>query len=149
MGKSMKITWTAHLETIFVDPPHDKKERFGEILDLSATKHNGFVTITIETPRKPRTTGYKSQSHHLNGHIQQIAEYTGMPFDLIKTEVKCRAVEMGYPILLNSKGEVQMDIYGRVMGISEADSSTNECAILIEVTHMLAAELSLILQEGS
>ena len=144
----MKTTWTSHYSTVDVEPPHDKKDRLKEILSLSEAKHNGYVTITIETPRKPRTTGYKSQSHHLNGHIQQIAEYTGMPFYLIKTEVKCRAVEMGYPILLNSKGEVQMDIYGRVMGISEADSSTSECSILIEVTHMLAAELSLTLEEG-
>jgi hypothetical protein len=40
-----------------------------------------------------------------------------------------------------------MDIYGRVMGISEADSSTKECAILIETTHMLASEVGIVLQE--
>jgi hypothetical protein len=127
--------------------PRNLRDKLKDILGLSERKHNGYVTVTIETPRKPRTTGDKSQSHHLNGHIQQIAESTGMPFESIKLEVKCRAVGMGYPMLANEDGTIRTDIYGRVMGISEADSSTKECAILIETTHMLASELGIILQE--
>ena len=143
----MKLSWTCHQDSIGLVAPRNMKDRLRDILSLSETKHNGYVTVTIETPRKPRTTGDRSQSHHLNGHIQQIAEFTGMPFELIKLEVKCRAVGMGYPMLVKPDGTVQMDIYGRVMGISEADSSTKECAILIETTHMLASEVGIVLQE--
>jgi hypothetical protein len=34
------------------------------------------------------------------------------------------------------------------MGISESDSSVEECAILIEAAHMLAAELGIVLEES-
>lgn len=143
----MKISWTAKRDTVAVVAPRDIKEKLDHIFQLSDTTHNGHITITIETVRKPRTIGHRSQSHHLNGHIQQLAEYTGMPFELIKLEVKHRSVERGYPMLVTPDGTVQMDIYGRVMGISEADSSTRECAILIETAHMLASELGMQLQE--
>ena len=35
-------------------------------------KHNGFVLVTLQPPKRPRTTGESSQNHHLNGHIIQI-----------------------------------------------------------------------------
>lgn len=143
----MKVSWTARRDTVAVVAPRDIKPKLEQLFTLSDDKHNGHITITIETVRKPRTTGHRSQSHHLNGHIQQLAEFTGMPFELIKLEVKCRAVGMGYPMLMKPDGTVQTDIYGRVMGISEADSSTKECAVLIETTHMLASEVGFELQE--
>jgi len=143
----LKTTWTCSRESIALIPPRTSKEELKEIYALSDKKFGGHVTITIETPRKPRTTGENSQSHHLNGHIQQLAVDTGMPFDSIKLEVKYLAVGMGYPMLYKPDGAVQTDIWGRVMGISEADSSTQECAILIEATHQLASELGMILKE--
>ena len=54
---------------------------------------------------------------------------------------------MEYPMLIREDGSVQKDLWGRIMGISEADSSTEECAILIEATHMIASELGIILKE--
>lgn len=143
----LKITWTCSQESLAIDAPLNLKSKLEELLSFSKKSHNGYITITVETPRKPRTTGFRSQSHHLNGHIQTIAEETGMPFELLKLEAKCRAVVLGYPLLLASDGKVKVDIYGRAMGISEADSSTQECALLIEAVHMLAAELGILLQE--
>ena len=143
----MKATWTCKRETIALIPPRTVKEKLEQILDLSERQHNGFVTITVETIRKPRTTGDKSQSHHLNGHIQQIATETGSPFEVVKLEVKHRAVGMGYPMALKEDGSVRLDIWGRVMGISESDSSTQECSLLIDACHMLASDLGIFLQE--
>ena len=40
--------------------------------------------------------------------------------------------------------EVVTDWYGNPRGISEADSSVSECAILIECAMMLASELGII-----
>lgn len=143
----MKVIWTCSRETIAVVPPRALKEDLKQIFAISDKKHNGYVTVTIETPRKPRTTGENSQNHHVNGHIQQIAEQTGNAFDVVKLEVKCRAVGMGYPIATREDGTMVTDIHGRPAGISESESSAAECAVLIEAAHMLAAELGIILQE--
>ena len=40
-------------------------------------KHNGFVLVTFQPPKHPRTTGAESQNHHLNGHLMQICSVTG------------------------------------------------------------------------
>lgn len=104
------------------------------------------VHVLIEAEKKRRSTGYKSQNHHLNGHIQQIAMCTGQPFEDIKKYVKQKAIGMGYPMLMRF-GQPVTDLWGNPQGISEADSTTEQCALLIEATHMLASELDIILQE--
>ena len=102
-------------------------------------KHNDYVLVTIQPPRKPRTTGEHSQNHHLNGHIMQICNETGNSYDVIKYCVKMIAVEqMGYPY---------KTIAGHILPQPESQSSTDECAKLIEAAHVLAAELGIILQE--
>ena len=70
-----------------------------------------------------------------------------MPFEAVKMEIKHRAIKRGYPILYKPDGRPQLDIWGRAMGISEADCSTAECAYLIEEAHELATELGMILKE--
>ncbi|MBQ3838130.1 MAG: hypothetical protein II814_13525, partial [Treponema sp.] len=80
-----------------------------------------------------------SQNHHLNGHIAQIAEETGQPFDMVKLAVKSIAIGMGYPF--ETIGSV-------AVAKSEALCSTEECGILIEAAHVLAADLGIILREA-
>ena len=102
-------------------------------------KYNDYVLVTLQTPKKPRTTGKESQNHHLNGHIMQICNETGNSYDVIKYCVKMIAVEqMGYPY---------KTIAGHIVPQPESESSTDECALLIEAAHILAAQLSIILQE--
>ena len=102
-------------------------------------KHNDYVLVTLQPPKKPRTTGEGSQNHHLNGHIMQICNETGNSYDVIKYCVKMIAVEqMGYPYKL---------IAGHIVPQPESESSTDECALLIEAAHVLAAQLEIILQE--
>ena len=103
-------------------------------------KHNDYVLVTIQPPKKPRTTGEGSQNHHVNGHIMQICNETGNDYDTVKQAVKMIAVEnMGFPY---------RTIAGRIIPQHESESSTDECAKLIEAAHVLAAELGIILQEG-
>jgi hypothetical protein len=97
------------------------------------------VYVKIGYPRKPRTTGDESQNHHLNGHIAQLCQYTGDEFDDIKMEIKRRAIKRGYPF--------RTDSFGNVVPQSEADSSTVECALLIEEAHDVAAFLNIKLKE--
>ena len=102
-------------------------------------KHNDYVLVTMQPPKRPRTTGKESQNHHLNGHIMQICNETGNSYDVIKYCVKMIAVEqMGYPY---------KTIAGHIVPQPESESSTDECALLIEAAHILAAQLSIILQE--
>ena len=95
--------------------------------------------VRIAIPRKPRSTGPFSQSHHFNGHIQQICIHTGDSFDDCKMHVKREAVGMGYPM--------HTDSFGNMVPNSESEASTDECAILIEAAHMVASDLGVILRE--
>ena len=93
----------------------------------------------MQPPKCPRTTGKDSQNHHLNGHIMQICNETGNTYDAIKYCVKMLAVEQkGYPY---------KTVAGHILPQPESQSSTDECAKLIEAAHILAAQLSIILQE--
>ena len=102
-------------------------------------KHNDYVLVTVQPPKRPRTTGDGSQNHHLNGHIMQICAETGNDYDVVKNAVKMIAVEqMGYPYT---------DFHGVITPKAESESSTDECAKLIEAAHILAADLRIILRE--
>ena len=102
-------------------------------------KYNDYVLVTLQPPKRPRTTGQDSQNHHLNGHIMQICAETGNDYDAVKDAVKMLAVStMGYPY---------KTIGGQIVPQRERDASVDECALLIEAAHVLAAELSIILQE--
>lgn len=87
-----------------------------------------------------RTTGWKSQNHAINGYCQQIAMSTGQDFGTVKLMVKLRAVDMGYPF----------ETYRTyILPKSEASADTKEASLLIDATHMIAAELNIILKEES
>lgn len=143
----MKVVWTCARETLAVIAPRDQRERLEKVIKIADERNGGYITVTIENVRKPRTTGDKSQNKHLNGHVQQLAGETGMEFEVIKMEIKHRALKRGYPILYNADGKIMFDLWGRARGISEADCSTVECGYLIEEAHQLAAELDIVLIE--
>ena len=126
---------------IAFDLPQDAgaREAIRRELERCRDKNNDFVLITMQAPKRPRTTGEGSQNHHLNGHILQICNETGNDYDTVKDAVKQLAVEqMGYPY---------KTIGGRIVPQRERECSTDECAKLIEAAHILAAELGIILQE--
>lgn len=126
---------------IAFEPPADlgASEIIKRELRKCRDKHSDFVLVTLQPPKRPRTTGEDSQNHHLNGHIMQICNETGNDYESVKNAVKMIAVEnMGYPY--NTIG-------GHVIPQREGDCSTDECAKLIEAAHLLAADLGIILQE--
>jgi len=143
----MKAEWTAERTTLALIVPSKHKGIVKEIFALADKRDNGYVTVRVSNVHRPRSTGYGSQNHHLNGHIQQMSVETGNPFDVVKMEVKVRAIGMGYP-MLTIDGKVKKDIFDRPMGISESDSSVEQCALLIEACHLLAGELGIILEES-
>ena len=126
---------------IAFEPPADSgaQQAIKRELRKCRDKHNRFVLLTLQAPKRPRTTGKGSQNHHLNGHIIQICNETGNSYDAIKYCVKMLAVEeMGYPYEI---------IDGHIWPKAEHESSTDECAKLIEAAHVWAAHHGIILQE--
>lgn len=126
---------------IAFDLPQDAgaREAIRRELERCRDKNNDFVLITMQPPKRPRTTGADSQNHHLNGHIMQICNETKNSYDAIKYCIKMLAVEeMGYPYEL---------IDGHIWPKPERESSTDECALLIEAAHVWAAQHGIILQE--
>lgn len=98
----------------------------------------GFIRADLTAPKRKRSTGKYSQNHHLNGHIMQICRETGNDFSTVKLAVKEAAMETGYPYEM---------FRGKMYPVSEALSSTDECAMLIEAAHRIAAELGIYLVE--
>src|SRR5271157_522118 len=89
---------------------------------------------TDKIPSRPRSTGWKSQSHHFNGHCAQIAKETGNDFSDVKAGVKARAIKRGFPAprSVKVKGGRSYDVFK-----SEADCDTKECAMLIDECHQI------------
>jgi len=108
--------------------------------NVPSIKKSSQMLVRLSRPRRPRTTGYRSQNHHLNGHIQQIASYTGDSFDDVKGHIKREAIADGYPIRTTSWGEAVPQ--------SESDASSFECGLLIEAAHRVASFLGATLKES-
>ena len=55
-------------------PPTDPgaRENIKRELGKCRDKNNGYVLVTLQPPKRPRTTGADSQNHHLSGHIMAI-----------------------------------------------------------------------------
>ena len=126
---------------IAFEPPADKAAdaNIKHELRKCRDKYGDYVLVTMQPPKRPRTTGENSQNHHLNGHIMQICNETQNSYNAVKDEIKRIATEeMGYPY---------EEINGHIHPIGESESSTDECAKLIEAAHVLAADLGIILQE--
>lgn len=117
----------------------DLQAALRHVLTICRDRHNDFVRVTIKPPYKPRTTGPNSQNHHLNGHIVQICNAMSSNYEVIKYCVKMIAVEnLEYPF---------ETIAGHIVPKPESECDTEECAKLIEASHMLAGQLGIILRE--
>lgn len=141
----MQVTLTLRRVTqkgyITFEAPTDPETRqaLSNLLLTCKHKHNDYVSVKFEPPYKPRTTGARSQNHHLNGHIVQICNLTGNDYDAIKYCVKMIAVEqMGYPYT---------EVSGHILPKAEKNCNTEECAKLIEAAHILAAQMGIVLKE--
>ena len=127
---------------IAFEPPADKAAdaNIKHELRKCRDKYNDYVLVTLQPPKKPRTTGENSQNHFLNGIIVQICEETGNDYDSVKDAVKMIAVEqLAYPY---------KTIGGKIIPQRERDCSVEECSKLIEAAQMLAADLGIIVRYG-
>lgn len=111
-------------------------------------KSPNTLDVELSTHSKRRTTGPFSQSHHFNGHVQQICNDTGNDFNDVKLYVKRRAFKRGLRFATKDNGEVLYSLIDlEPLPISETKMTTEQCAMCIEETHELAAELGIRLIE--
>ena len=110
------------------------RESYNDVIAFCERNRNSYISITIEPPKKPRTTGKDSQSHCINGYIQQIAEELGEDFDVIKMFCKRRAIKRGYPTRENAMGEIEP--------VSEALIDTIEAGYLIDEIMAVGSEFA-------
>lgn len=85
--------------------PDFARIKYEELMRFCIKNRNGYVSITLDIPHKPRTTGDQSQSHAINGYISQITKVTGDDFDYVKMYCKRKAVSKGYPTTVTQLGE--------------------------------------------
>ena len=127
---------------IAFEPPADKAAdaNIKHELRKCRDKYGDYVLVTMQPPKRPRTTGKDSQNHLLNGIIVQICEETGNDYDSVKDAVKMIAVEqLAYPY---------KTIGGKIIPQRERDCSVEECSKLIEAAQMMAADLGIIVRYG-
>ena len=120
------------------DYQHHKQTVEDSVLKCSRCGYVVTVCPKCGAVKRPRTTGDKSQSHHVNGHIAQICKETGNDFDTVKLWCKREAISEGYP---------HDTFHGVIIPWSETRLDTFQAGILIETIHRLAAELGIVLQE--
>lgn len=98
----------------------------------------GFAAVTLEPPKRPRSTGPKSQNNRAHGFMRQIANWTGNSFAAVEAACKLRALDEGYPV---------EKALGQWVAKSQADLTVEECAAFIATIERLAAEEGIPLRE--
>ena len=136
----MKVEFTAHWRAIEAALIPAWAQADLHRLATKADKHGGTVSYAITLPRRPRTTGERSQNHRINGHCQQIAMETGCSFGAVKMHMKRLAIDRGYPF------DTLPD--GTVAPKSEADVTVEEATYLIETINQFAGEYGIELREN-
>lgn len=108
------------------------------LLDKSAEKHSCYLSLDVSLPHKPRSTGWKSQNHHLWGHAAQIG-----------TELGYDRREMLYLIASMTNEWPMMRYKDKQVPVSEAQISSDVSSAAIETAHRIAADNNITLREDS
>lgn len=137
---------TGNRLTVAFEIPATREAEYAALVEKG--QPSDLYDVTISTLRRKRTTGWKSQGHHLNGHCQQISNETGQPFDDVKMAVKRKAIARGLPLMTKPNGDLVYSLVdGEPLPMSEADMDTIECGYCIDESHILAGELGITLIE--
>ena len=121
--------------------PADFQVAAERVIERCQKAHNGYCKISIDTPFKPRTYGPGSQSAHLHGHLQQLANHFG--YDLAEMKLIMKDCVPEWPVEERKFGKTV-----KLRPVSEATVSTVVESAGIEWCHRIAAEEGLVLVEG-
>jgi len=141
-------SWMAAGLVCFEKPGVTMLPALYDLLERCKSKCNGYVALRLDTPHRPRRTGYRSGSAHFHGHCQTISEDTGNDFEDVKMALKRRAIRRGYPAQRKKDGSIRYSLIdGQPLPQSESEASIEQENMLIEEAHQLAAELDIRLVE--
>lgn len=127
------VRYTTGLLTVDIIPAYDLATRtFVEKL------HDGPARVHLAKWYRGRSTGWKSQSHHLWGHAEQIGNHLGYA----KSEMMMIIADM-------TPTWPRVDYKGRTISASESVIDVYTASQAIDVAHRIAAEenISLIEEE--
>ena len=125
--------------------PADYRTSLIAVLNKCAANSSGYVTLTLDAPKRPRTTGERSQNSALWGWCSDIADQLStMPDqDYTPEQVKaamCRmAVSEGYPTALSIDGVEEP--------MPTRHASVEQMSVVLSVIVRFADEHSLYLTE--
>lgn len=125
--------------------PSSLIEKVEAILGVCESKFHGYVSVRLDKPRRPRTTGDLSQNNLVWKLISAIAEYIGDDSPGMtdtENEIKRRAVGRGYPTRVNK-------VTGGLEPLSMTKIDTVQCGYLIDTAYQVAAELGIVLPPRS
>ena len=116
-----------------------KKNLFIELMKKCKEKHNGYIELNLDVPKKPRSLTQNAK------YWAMCTEFGlamgGMTKEEVHEGVKDRACnERGYPTDINL-------ISKRIKPKSSAKASTIEFNILIEMLYQIAAESGYVFKE--
>jgi len=100
----------------------------------------GFVSLRLAPPRRPRSTGPRSQNSGFHGWCEDIAVQLGKDAGRVKEALKRMAVKEGYPPTYNPIDDV-------VEPKPTHEASVEEMSTLMRVTQKFADEHCLWLTE--
>ena len=126
---------------------YEQKIQVDKIMKSSHDKNNGYLTTTIELPRRPRTTGEKSQNNYYWKLIAYIAEYTGSDSGYIHSIIKSLAVGRGYPQKIEGDKKLFLPFTDMPEGKPFRDASVEEAIILIECAESQCIDLGINIEE--
>lgn len=130
---------------LFIHLPKAYEHTIYQLLAKAERLHGGYINVTLGTPKRPRSTGPRSQNSKVWGMVSDIADQFqagGIEIDSQKVydAMKRMAVQEGYPTR-----------YNPIDGIEEPESqsrvSIEQDQILINVVQRFADENNFYLTE--
>jgi len=100
----------------------------------------GYISLRLAPPRRPRTTGPRSQNSGFHGWCEDIAAQTGIDAGRVKEAMKRLAVKDGYPPTYNPVDDA-------VEPKPTHEATVEEMSVLMRVVQRFADEHSFWLTE--
>ncbi len=135
---TMRLTAKVKLHTASPEPWLEVSVPRFLLDDASRAAAQGWATVTLEPPHRPRSTGPKSQNNRAWGFLRQIALATGNSVEAVEAACKIRALDEGYPI---------EKVLGQWVAKKQADLTVEEASRWIETIQRIAAEEGIHLKE--
>lgn len=102
-----KITINPDMSLTFTAQTHGRPEVIDEARKL-VSDHNSFCNLKVTSPRRPRSTGYRSQNSHFYGHVGDLVKQETNPY--LKSEavmawcLLCKSIDRGLPSVTTKTG---------------------------------------------